>query len=202
MIKETTNPKHKGVNTVPQYWNDRAEMEGRLTVVRRGYDEVDMKDITNHWWSVLKPHLQNSGDVLEIGCGWGRWSSRINSVSKSYTGVDVSEKLVALGNKEANIHLSRPGVLPIDDLSVDVVLTVSVLQHVSDEMVSSIVCEIDRVLRPRGKVVIVENTNQSYREESKYIKLLETAVKIEAVEAIKGVKGKDDKMKIFIGHKN
>jgi len=199
MIKETTNPKHKGINTATQYWNDRAEIEGRLTVVRRGYDEIDMKDITNHWWSVLKPHLQNSGDVLEIGCGWGRWASRINSVSKSYTGIDVSEKLIALGDKESNIHLSQPGTIPMDDLSFDVVLTVSVLQHVSDEMVSKMAYEIDRVLRPGGKVLAIENIGESYRSASKYIELLGSVTEIKIVGS---VRSKKKGMKIFLGTKH
>lgn len=144
--------------TKPKYWNERTQSDGRTAVVHRKYDTNQMKRVTDEWWETLRPYLIGSGDVLEVGCGWGRWADKISTVADSYTGVDVCKELVNRSQPEHDIRLIEPCVLPFDANSFDVVVTITVLQHITDVDMEKTIAEMNRVLKDGGRVLCVENT--------------------------------------------
>lgn len=157
-------------DTKPEYWNERAGSDGRLAVVRKGYNKRDMERVTNQWWEKLKPFFTDKGKVLEVGCGWGRWAPYIEGVGNAYSGVDVSEELYECRREGYDIQLIDPGIIPFDSNTFDMVTCITVLQHIEDSDMVNTIAEMLRVLKPGGSLLAVENTTNMprFRTTSEY----------------------------------
>ena len=98
--------------------------------------------------------------VADLGCGTGRVAAELAGYVQSVIGVDQSaEMLKAAGEHTSglgNVELRRGELeaVPIDDASCDAVLLSLVLTYVSQP--AAVLSEAARVLRPGGKVVIVD----------------------------------------------
>jgi SAM-dependent methyltransferase len=95
--------------------------------------------------------------TLDYGCGGGRWFVLIRQAfpSTELIGADISR--VALEHARSLHPAARllemgDEVIPLDENSVDLVVSVEVLEHVED--VARATREIARVLRPGGVAVI------------------------------------------------
>jgi 2-polyprenyl-6-hydroxyphenyl methylase/3-demethylubiquinone-9 3-methyltransferase len=93
--------------------------------------------------------------VLDVGCGGGLMSLAMAQRAAHVVGVDPSVESLEAGRREAaRAGLAvefRPGVgesLPVDRASMDIVLCVDVLEHVTD--LARVVRECGRVLKPGG----------------------------------------------------
>jgi ubiquinone/menaquinone biosynthesis C-methylase UbiE len=99
-------------------------------------------------------------DVLDVGCGTGRWTARLVASGARVTGLDFSRGMLArarqrMGADEANLiehDLASP--LPFVDGSYDLVLSALVMEHVGD--LRPLFRELARVCRPAGTVVVSE----------------------------------------------
>jgi ubiquinone/menaquinone biosynthesis C-methylase UbiE len=116
----------------------------------------------------------HSGSVaLELGCGLGDDAARLLPLVQpggSVIGIDTSSKMVAeartrhAGLLSSEESLTEPGRLSfmvasaegilLPDRSCDAVRVDRVLQHVSDPLI--VLREVKRVLRPDGRVVVIE----------------------------------------------
>lgn len=89
--------------------------------------------------------------------------------------------------------------IPYVDCSFDVVLTWTVLQHISPDDIKRTIREIKRVLKPGGCMIMYENvstgkSNGSYlwfRDPMKYLKLL-SPLSVDHWEIIKGFDGNQE----------
>lgn len=52
--------------------------------------------------------------------------------------------------------------IPIDDNSVDIVFSISVIEHCTSEVVKSFFAEASRILKPGGLFIITQNTGKVY----------------------------------------
>lgn len=98
--------------------------------------------------------------VLDYGSGSGYGTALISDSCLQIIGVDVSDEAVS----HARSHFSAPNLsylqieraevapLPFPDSSFDVVISFQVIEHVDE--VSAYLHEIERVLVPRGRVLI------------------------------------------------
>ena len=102
--------------------------------------------------------------VLEVGCGPGgnlAWLAG-HRAPEALIGCDISADMVALAKKgtadcdvAVTVHKSDGAHLPLDERSVDVAFTATVLQHCTDGgMLSTLVADICRVTR--SEVVVME----------------------------------------------
>ena len=93
--------------------------------------------------------------VLDLGCGGGFMAEAMASRGARVIGVDPAEAAVDIARK----HAERAGLsidyrvgtgerLPVDSQSLDCVVCVDVLEHVSD--VEAVLGEVARVLKPGG----------------------------------------------------
>ena len=96
-------------------------------------------------------------DILEVGVGMGTAAAALMVVylgAFNYKGTDTSEKNVKQAKDSFNLDVQQANIssLPFPDSSFDVVIALDVLEHVEDKEAGF--AEINRVLRPYGKIVI------------------------------------------------
>lgn len=103
-----------------------------------------------------------SGTVLEIGAGTGRNFARL-ARSAEWIGLEPDRRVHARlrasaerhGHKEATILDAPAEAIPLDDDSVDAVVSTVVLCSVDDQ--DAALAEVTRVLRPGGRLVFFEH---------------------------------------------
>jgi ubiquinone/menaquinone biosynthesis C-methylase UbiE len=101
-------------------------------------------------------------DLLDIACGTGLFIARLRTHRPQVrvTGVDISEEMLAVArarfNDDAYVRFIAAGAecLPIDDASFDIVACNNAFHLVQDA--SAALREFRRVLRPGGRVVIID----------------------------------------------
>lgn len=102
--------------------------------------------------------LNPSDRVLDVGAGRGAWVESTTSKFKlalrslkgkcaEYIGVDVDAAVLNNPTTHTNLLIAN-GVFPVDDESIDLILSDYVLEHVEDP--ASFVREVNRVLKPGG----------------------------------------------------
>ena len=103
--------------------------------------------------------------VLDLGCGAGTdllIAAQMVGPGSSVTGVDMTASMLARARASARemgianiaLHQSLIETLPLEDASVDVVISNGVIDLVPDKDV--VFGEIDRVLRPGGRLQIAD----------------------------------------------
>ncbi len=142
-------------------------------VTRLGYDATELAalpvDVTSSFAGVGNPHaigrIPAGAIVVDIGCGAGTdllLAARRTGPEGRAIGVDMTESMrqrasqgaVACGLENVEVHNGEATRLPVDDRSVDVVISNGVLNLVPDK--SRAVAEIARVLKPGGRVQVAD----------------------------------------------
>lgn len=150
-------------------WNELAVEEARYYIMSdfgRGIDEDKFVNSGKNDYKrlivddeLLQEKLQPFVDkkVLEIGCGIGRVSQFIADEFKEVIGLDISDKMIEMGNKRLskvkNIKLIATDgrTYPVEDGSVDLVFSFIVFQHMADrETIRKNFEEASRVLKHNG----------------------------------------------------
>jgi len=106
--------------------------------------------------SLLPPDLV----VVDLGCGTGEVVAALAPVCAKVIGVDHEEAMLEVARARTKglgaVDLRQAALedLPLPDGSVDAALCMLVLHHVADP--ARILAEARRVLRPRGRVVVLD----------------------------------------------
>lgn len=133
------------------------------------YERVEEHRYTKEW------HIPQAANfaaarglrVLEVGCGLGTDGAQFAKAGAIYTGVDLTEAAVELARKRFEVF-DLPGTfrtadaenLDFADDSFDLVYSHGVLHHTPDT--ARAVREIHRVLRPKGRAVVMLYHRDSY----------------------------------------
>lgn len=108
--------------------------------------------------------LRENEDVLDLGCGSGtllRSALQLHPDCR-FTGVDIDERMLVrarkkLGGLGSVRWLRGPATqLPIENASMDVVTSSLLLHHLTPEEKRDTLLEIVRVLRPGGRLLLVD----------------------------------------------
>lgn len=101
--------------------------------------------------------LEGIGQLLDLGCSWGRWTLAAAKRGFEVVGLDPSlGALMAARRVSSSLGIRSRYVcgdarfLPFRDESLDAVFSYSVLQHLSEPDVGLVLQDIARVLRPGG----------------------------------------------------
>jgi ubiquinone/menaquinone biosynthesis C-methylase UbiE len=119
----------------------------------------------------LLESVPSGGKALEIGCGTGKFSVSIAKYFDELIGFDISSVAVErarmmqsehrpeLDEKVTYLATNADGPLPFEDAEFDVVIMISVLEHVVD--VFHVLDEIKRISKP-GATLILSVPNAAY----------------------------------------
>lgn len=107
-------------------------------------------------------HIQNHFElknkiVLDFGCGTGANSCICDE--DHYYGIDPDANRIRFAKRLYPNHMFMvfdKYQIPMPDQSVDLILIVAVLHHISDEQITDYLHEISRVLKPEGKIIAIE----------------------------------------------
>jgi arsenite methyltransferase len=114
--------------------------------------------VANHW---LLGRIDPGEVVLDLGCGAGTdllVAAQMTGPAGRVIGVDMTTSMLdrvrssatVMGITNIELHESLIEELPLDDASVDVVISNGVIDLVPDK--DAVFDEIDRVLRPGGRL--------------------------------------------------
>ena len=114
-------------------------------------------------YAIAELNTQPGETILEIGMGNGFFVKDIVSIDNSinYYGCDFSEDMINqasmlneqfVKNGQVQFHLSNANKLPLENASINKVLTINTLYFWDDTTV--VLNELKRVLKPAGEVVI------------------------------------------------
>ncbi len=168
----TTEQTHQQQHYDPEsYWSGRAaECTGLGAVCVYDATEIENRCAERMQTQMLKAALRdydlNGKDVLEYGCGTGRWVPFFRQRGAAWRGVDISATML---ERARALH---PGVpfdltvdnrIPADDHSVDLVYSITVVHHNPYPDQERIVAEMVRVLRPAGRLILIEGIDPRRR---------------------------------------
>ena len=146
---------------------------GRAWAQELGYPEPELSrvpdatvesfaGVANHW--LLGP-IESGSVVLDLGCGAGTdllIAAQMTGPTGRVIGVDMTASMLdrarasademGLGNVE--LHEGLIESVPLEDASVDVVISNGVIDLVPDK--DAVFDEIDRVLRPGGRLQLAD----------------------------------------------
>jgi 2-polyprenyl-6-hydroxyphenyl methylase/3-demethylubiquinone-9 3-methyltransferase len=121
-------------------------------------------------------------NILDIGCGGGFMSEALASRGARVIGLDPWETVLRIAHKHAKTYqmdicyVAGAGEsLPLDNDSMDTVVSVDVLEHVLD--VPSVLAEIYRVLRPGG-LFFFDTINRTHAAHLLAVIMLEDVLRI------------------------
>jgi 2-polyprenyl-3-methyl-5-hydroxy-6-metoxy-1,4-benzoquinol methylase len=154
------------------YWEQRAQRfagvgAGLGAVCSYGMPEFYNRYIYVTQWLALRPWLRGAAGtkVLDVGCGVGRWTTRLARAGCAVTAVDVAMSMVA----QARHRVTRDGVADrcrfvVADVAglmlnerFDRIFVVTVLQHILDDgRFQASVARLADHLAPGGFMLILE----------------------------------------------
>ncbi len=99
--------------------------------------------------------------LVDVGCGWGRWTVAAASAGFRPIGLDVHIEALAAGirvSRQLDVRVdyvcSDADRLPFRSATVDFVFSYSVLQHLERSAVMRFFREVSRVLKPKGVCLV------------------------------------------------
>jgi SAM-dependent methyltransferase len=129
---------------------------------------VEDKSRTKVWKAIneyLQKYIAEDSCVLDLGCGYGDFIKGIKANSKF--AIDLNQNLFS-NFSDSNVKFTAQSILeqfPYSEHSVDVVFASNLFEHFNDEELEAIMLNIKRVLKPNGKIILLQpNIFYAYRE--------------------------------------
>lgn len=155
----TVEQYYKGIDpykNVPKTFKNSSEFKVFIKSIGPSNTGSAVSDIREY----LKP--KPGMRFLDAGCCANLANYRLDRWRSTYFGVDVSPALInAMKNFVSRNHISIGGLwvadiseLPFDDNFFDIAAIIGVLQYYTLGYIKSSLCELNRVLKPKAKMVL------------------------------------------------
>jgi arsenite methyltransferase len=171
VLREEIRRTYTDVSTAPE--REFIFPTGRAWARELGYPEPELArvpeatvesfaGVANHW---VLGRVEPGAVVLDLGCGAGTdllIAAQMTGRTGRVIGVDMTASMLdragesadAMGLENVELHETLIEALPLDDASVDVVISNGVIDLVPDK--DAVLDEIDRVLRPGGRLQLAD----------------------------------------------
>jgi arsenite methyltransferase len=171
VLREEIRKTYTDVSTAPA--QDFIFPTGRAWAQELGYPEAELSrvpdatvesfaGVANHW---LLGRIDPGSVVLDLGCGAGTdllIAAQMTGPDGRVIGVDMTASMLDRARASANemglsnveLHEGLIESVPVEDASVDVVISNGVIDLVPDK--DAVFDEIDRVLRPGGRLQLAD----------------------------------------------
>jgi arsenite methyltransferase len=171
VLREEIRKTYTDVSTAPE--QEFIFPTGRAWAQELGYPEPELArvpeatvesfaGVANHW---TLGRIEPGSVVLDLGCGAGTdllIAAQMTGSAGRVIGVDMTATMLErarqsateMGLTNVELHESLIEALPLDDASVDVVISNGVIDLVPDK--DAVFDEIDRVLRPGGRLQVAD----------------------------------------------
>ena len=183
----------KKLKTVRKNWQDKwnfdsqaadydqnIKMHGFRFNVHQDYD-IALSEVAE------KMQLKEGDTCLDIGIGTGNLGSKFLRQGTHVIGVDQSEKMLEVCKEKHPKIEVRKGhflALPLLDRYVDGIVSSYALHHIRDEEKILALKEMDRVLKPGGKICIADLMFIDKEQRQSVLAAFQQAGNTQAIEAI------------------
>jgi ubiquinone/menaquinone biosynthesis C-methylase UbiE len=121
------------------------------------FSDTEIKKAGDQYFDIIKEEWIRDKNVLDVGCGTGRWSKYISAKAKKIEAIDPSKAVFSAANllqNNENIRISKAGVdaIPFEDNSFDFVFSLGVLHHIPDTALAMKKC-VEK-LKPNGYFLV------------------------------------------------
>jgi ubiquinone/menaquinone biosynthesis C-methylase UbiE len=110
----------------------------------------------------LLPSAPHGGKLLKVGCGTGHWSEYFAGKGFAITGVDISERMIAVARQKniagGTFEVADAERLPFADGSFDVAAAITALEFTSNP--ARVVSEMTRCAKKAGGMLILGVLNR------------------------------------------
>lgn len=161
------------------YWNERAHQHGHTGWGDRVLYAFDQSARLAAIESITKSCVPGSQAVLDFGAGSGDFAAMLSRHFDRVFAFDISDAVidkarVRHGNDRIEfMHGADIRQMPLAEGSLDLVLSVTVLQHILDEdELISVLAYLRQRLRPDGRLIALEYTPTTPRPLSEYQRFL------------------------------
>lgn len=158
---------------------DKKIAQNLIAKTRQDYNKIatEFSSSRSYMWpdiamALEKMDLKKCDKVLDIGCGNGRIAPLVKKSGASYTGVDISDKLIEIAKEtypDEKFKVANMTSLPFPDKSFDAVISIAALHHLPGEERIKAISEIGRVLKDNGTILI---SVWYFWHQPKYLKLI------------------------------
>jgi SAM-dependent methyltransferase len=151
-------------------WEKRVE-KGKLPAV---IDPGDLKGRKNLYIHTLQKiaiqRVMGQGEkkiIVDFGCGSGRFSDLLSHYCKFLVGLEITPEMLSI----AKIECKNPNIgfvlydglnLPMQEHGVDLLVSVNVLQYITDDgELKNVLKEVKRCLKPDGEFICIEQVTKN-----------------------------------------
>lgn len=160
-----TGKKNSALNDKPAYWDSFADHALDAAVIdpndTRGHKNSYISSVRN---TAILEALQSANpqiSILDFGCGTGSLLEALSAEGLDPIGVDISPGLLKRC-RDRNIQKAPRIVqmdgkkLPFRDATFDAITVYIVLMYIADDELVQLLHEFARVLKPNGRLVVME----------------------------------------------
>ena len=169
----------KNEDEIKEFWDNQARTYGTDSVATMPDGYLKRLEIDN-----IKKYLSDNAKVADIGCGNGYSTfAYADEFCIDILGIDYSKEMIVAAesvkkckNCESKVKFENGTILDLDleDESFDYVITDRCLINLtSREEQESAIKEVCRILKPGGKYIMCEDTEQGLRKLNSARKLLD-----------------------------
>lgn len=129
--------------------------------------EKDKKRKNEIWRVIISKFLQKYIDpndtVLEIGCGYCEFINNINCKTK--IGVEINKESKLFVNKDVKLLNCESRKIKLTSCSINKIFISNFFEHITKDEIIDTIKEIYRILKPGGKVLILQpNIRYCYKD--------------------------------------
>lgn len=141
-------------------WTPRevVDVDGPRAMLRAYLEQRDVRELTARAGAAV-----SIASACDIGCGFGRLTPVLTEFADRVIGFEREADLLGIARSlQPSIEfrsIDKLSQLPADDSSFTFALVFTVLQHVPEPEVRTVIDELRRIVAPRGHLLLCEETD-------------------------------------------